>query len=489
MPKRTTLRSHAIGIALVCAITGGTVAASVGSATAAPAAAASAQQNQDLHANPGQGPITPVPAPYAPKLPKAQKNRGLVASPRTSGFAAPKLTRSEVINRAQSWVGLGLKYNQDGWYEGYRMDCSGYASMAWNLGDSLTTPVFTPGVAERISKDELKAGDALLNPKPGNDGHIVLFEKWADDDHSSYWGYDFSGSGVHHKVFPYAYYANYDPDSYFPIRNKSVIDDITDPGMTNLTAGDFNGDGKKDLVAAEVKTGKLFSYPGTGTGRVGDRVEIGKGGWNGMKDLTVADMNKDGKDDLIATEISTGKLFLYPGNGSGLGDRVEIGRGGWNGLKDLFTGDFNGDGKKDIGATEIDTGKLYLYPGTGNINGLGALGDRIEIGNGGWNGMNKLVSPGDVNKDGKDDLVATEISTGKLYLYAGNGNGVASRVEIGNGGWNGISDYAGADFNGDGIGDLAAVESEPGETGKLYFYPGTGNGRLGDRTEIGNGGW
>ncbi|GHG73625.1 hypothetical protein GCM10018779_49950 [Streptomyces griseocarneus] len=268
----------------------------------------------------------------------------------------------------------------------------------------------------------------------------------------------------------------------------------TDPGMTSLTAGDFDGDGKKDLVAVEVSTGKLFSYAGQGNGRLGDRVEIGRGGWNGLKDLVAADFNKDGKDDLVATEINTGKLVLYPGTGTGsglgrLGDRVEIGRGGWNGLKDLFAGDFNGDGKKDVGATEISTGKLVLYPGTGKSDGLGALGDRVEIGDGGWNGMNKLVSPGDLDKDGKDDLIATEIGTGKLFLYSGSGNGVKSRVEIGRGGWNGMSDIAGADFNGDGIGDIAAVESAPGEEGKLYFYPGNGNGGFGDRVEIGNGGW
>ncbi|MFI8456241.1 glycoside hydrolase domain-containing protein [Kitasatospora sp. NPDC085464] len=258
---------------------------------------------------------------------------------------------------------------------------------------------------------------------------------------------------------------------------------VNDPGMTNLTAGDFNGNGKKDLVAVEVSTGKLWSYPGTGTGTLGSRVLIGNGGWNGMSNLAVGDLNRDGKDDIVATEKSTGKLWLYPGTGSGVGDRVEIGSGGWNGMNNTAVGDFNGDGKDDVVASENATGKLWLYPGTGS-----GLGSRVEIGSGGWNGMNKIVSPGDMNKDGKDDIVATETSTGKLWLYPGTGHGLGDRVEIGTGGWNGISDYAGADFTGDGIGDLAAVDSDPGQTGKLYLYKGTGSG-LSSRTEIGSGGW
>ncbi|MBP0452709.1 MULTISPECIES: FG-GAP-like repeat-containing protein [unclassified Kitasatospora] len=256
-----------------------------------------------------------------------------------------------------------------------------------------------------------------------------------------------------------------------------------DPGMTNLTAGDFNGDGKKDLVAVEVSTGKLFSYPGTGTGALGGRVMIGNGGWNGMGNLAVGDLNGDGGDDIVATEKSTGKLWVYPGNGHGVEGRIEIGSGGWNGMNNTAVGDFTGDGVADVVASENSTGKLFLYPGLG-----GALGKRVEIGSGGWNGMNKIVSPGDMNKDGRDDIVATEKSTGKLWLYPGTGNGLGSRVEIGTGGWNGISDYAGADFTGDGIGDLAAVDSDPGQTGKLYLYKGTGNG-LSSRTEIGSGGW
>ncbi|MEU9048523.1 MULTISPECIES: FG-GAP-like repeat-containing protein [unclassified Kitasatospora] len=257
----------------------------------------------------------------------------------------------------------------------------------------------------------------------------------------------------------------------------------SDPGMTDLTAGDFNGDGKKDLVAVEVSTGKLFSYPGNGTGALGSRVMIGSGGWNGMSNLAVGDLNGDGGDDIVATEKSTGKLWVYPGNGHGVEGRIEIGSGGWNGMNNTAVGDFNGDGVADVVASENSTGKLFLYPGLG-----GALGKRVEIGTGGWNGMNKVVSPGDMNKDGKDDIVATETSTGKLWLYPGTGSGLGDRVEIGAGGWNGISDYAGADFTGDGIGDLAAVASDPGQTGKLYLYKGTGKG-LSSRTEIGSGGW
>ncbi|MFE7599826.1 FG-GAP repeat domain-containing protein, partial [Streptomyces sp. NPDC057494] len=181
---------------------------------------------------------------------------------------------------------------------------------------------------------------------------------------------------------------------------------------------------------------------------------------------------------------STGKLWLYPGTGSGLNARIEIGTGGWNSLHDLTDGDFNGDHKDDIIGVEESTGKLWLYPGTGS--GLNA---RIEIGTGGWNSLHDLVGM-DLNNDGKSDIVAVETSSSKLWWYKGNGTGLETRTEIGSGGWNSMHDLAGGDFMPSKDGDLPGDDLVGIETSssKPYLYPGRGTG-LTARMQIGTAGW
>uniref|UniRef100_UPI003D752058 NlpC/P60 family protein n=1 Tax=Streptomyces sp. WAC 04229 TaxID=2203206 RepID=UPI003D752058 len=212
MPRNSSVRSASIALAITASLSCGLLSVGTGVAAAAPVppgAGASAEQQ----ASPGQGPVTPV---------QGQKT-SLAAT-----AAAPTITRSEVIDRAKTWVGIGLDYSWTGSHGGYRTDCSGYVSMAWRLSSSLTTDTFAgAGVIESISKGELKPGDALLNDNSGANGHVVLFEKWANSSHTSYWGYEFTGSGVHHREIPYPYYSGY--GTFLPVRNKSVIDDVVVP--------------------------------------------------------------------------------------------------------------------------------------------------------------------------------------------------------------------------------------------------------------------
>ncbi|MEV7130133.1 FG-GAP-like repeat-containing protein [Streptomyces sp. NPDC093260] len=243
-----------------------------------------------------------------------------------------------------------------------------------------------------------------------------------------------------------------------------------------LGFGDMNGDRRADVIARD-KAGRLWFAPGDATGRL-----IGTGGWNGMNALTRhGDFSRDGREDLIAREASTGKLWLYPGTGTGsLGSRKLIGTGGWNGMSNITAlGDSTGDGRGDLIAVEKATGKLYLYPGTST----GTLGSRKLIGTGGWNAMNALAGAGDVNGDGHPDLYAREGSTGKLWLYPGRTAALSGRVLVGKGGWNGMANLiAVGDVSGDGRPDLAAVTNTKntieGYAGWLFTYRGQANGLL-----------
>lgn len=108
----------------------------------------------------------------------------------TASAASPplRLTSSDTLVRAALWVGQQVPYSQAAYaadIQGhlYRTDCSGFVSMAWGLGRSLTTRTL-PGVATALGPvgdyAGLQPGDALDSPTAG---HVVLFVRWADPRH------------------------------------------------------------------------------------------------------------------------------------------------------------------------------------------------------------------------------------------------------------------------------------------------------------------
>ncbi|MET9935009.1 MULTISPECIES: FG-GAP-like repeat-containing protein [unclassified Streptomyces] len=245
--------------------------------------------------------------------------------------------------------------------------------------------------------------------------------------------------------------------------------------------GDMNGDRRADVLVRDL-VGRLWFLPGVdGSGRL-----VGAGGWNAFNAVVRhGDFSRDNREDVIVREAATGKLWLYPGTGTGgLGARKLIGAGGWNAMSRIAAfGDLTGDARSDLLAVEKSTGKLWLYPGTST----GTLGARKLIGAGGWNAMNALAGVGDMNSDGRADLYAREASTGKLWLYPGKAGALGARVLVGSGGWNGMPTIiANGDWSGDGRPDLIATKAADG---MLYRYAGTGRGGLGAGDWLGGGDW
>ncbi|MFC9334557.1 FG-GAP repeat domain-containing protein [Arthrobacter sp. NPDC057009] len=240
-----------------------------------------------------------------------------------------------------------------------------------------------------------------------------------------------------------------------------------------FSAGDFNGDGRPDLISREAD-GSLLLLPGLGGNKLGTAVKIGTG-WNSFNTVFGnGDFNGDGKTDLIA-RTSNGDLWLYPGSGTGgFLARKQIGSG-WEGfLRIIAPGDFTGDKRADLLAMRTD-GTLWLYPG----NGTGGFLAVTQIGSG-WNGFTAVTAAGGLATG--PGLLARS-STGTVYLYPGNGTGgFLARRTLATG-WGSTQLIAGQDFTSDGLTDVLSAST----TGAITAYAGNGSGGFATKLKIGSG--
>jgi len=151
--------------------------------------------------------------------------------PHESSFAVPSkcsttsdkpslgcVSRGTMISRAQAWVNARVPYNQGGTYGGYREDCSGYVSMAWEAAKPGYTTFTLNEIAHPISKGELQPGDVLLCRSE----HVVLFGGWTNGAHSDYTAFEETrpGEGTVKRSTPYPYW--YNTGCFLPYRFNSV---------------------------------------------------------------------------------------------------------------------------------------------------------------------------------------------------------------------------------------------------------------------------
>lgn len=249
-----------------------------------------------------------------------------------------------------------------------------------------------------------------------------------------------------------------------------------------VTAGDVTGDGRAELVARR-PDGTLWMYRngGSNSAPYSSGTQVGVS-WQQFLWLLAGDVNGDGRAEIVAAR-QDGTLWMYRNGGSDAspyGNGTQIGVA-WQQFRHVVLGDVTGDGRADLVASRPD-GTLWLYVNGGNDSAPYGSGTQIGAG---WEQF-RYLALADVTGDSRADLVATR-PDGTLWLYTNGGSDTApystgTRIGVS---WEQFDRVLAGDVTGDSRADLVATR--PDGTLWLYLNGGSNSAPYGSGTQIGAG--
>ncbi len=306
-----------------------------------------------------------------------------------------------------------------------------------------SNPLFLPPAPYSVTRDTVGAaigdlnGDGILDIVGANDeGTVTVLLGYGD--------------------------GSFRPGSVFNVSPQSNINAIA--------IADVNGDGQADLLIAAwgvlaAGEGYVIVMLGNGDGTFRPGVVYDSGGLE-ARAIAVADLNGDGHLDVVAVNCGSGQdptpcatsgtVGVLLGNGDGTFQPAAVyGSGGVDG-SGVAIADLNGDGKPDLVATNgcLDSkctsgGSVAVLLGTGK--GKFEPAAVYDTGDNSWS-----VAVADLNADGKPDLAVANLSS-SISILLGDGTGTfMAPVRYPMGGEN--LSVAIADVDGDGKPDVLISE-------------------------------
>lgn len=138
-------------------------------------------------------------------------------------------------------------------------------------------------------------------------------------------------------------------------------------------------------------------------------------GWQTLRHVVpVGDVTRDRRPDLMAQDKKR-RMWLYPGtNQTRPGKRVLARASMLNSDLAIAAGPWDGNATRDLIVRHATNGALYLYPATA----AGKLKAPRKLGSG-YARYDRIVGRGDLDGDGRPDLVARERKTGFIWLIPG----------------------------------------------------------------------
>jgi hypothetical protein len=251
------------------------------------------------------------------------------------------------------------------------------------------------------------------------------------------------------------------------------LDYAVDHTPYSVALRDLNGDGHLDLVTANSGSDSVSVLLGHGDGTFGPRTDYAAG--SGAQDVALGDLDGDGHLDLVTANINGDSISVLLGHGDGtFAPHADYATGSKPAAVAL--GDVNGDGHLDVVTANDFGGSVSVLLGQGD----GSFGPQTEYPVGPYM---VSVALGDVDNNGDLDIVAAEYGPSggdNVAVLLGHGDGTfAAPTEIPVLSSNPRSVTLG-DLNGDGRLDLVVTYQNSSTASVLL---GQGGGTFGPRTD------
>ncbi|MDO7884907.1 FG-GAP-like repeat-containing protein [Hymenobacter cheonanensis] len=188
-----------------------------------------------------------------------------------------------------------------------------------------------------------------------------------------------------------------------------------------ITVADVNGDGRPDLLAANANTNSIGVLLNLGFNTFSAATSFSTGAGSAPTDIVVADVNGDGQPDLLTANNFGAAVGVLLGTGTGtFGPVVPYGTGTGSAPFKLAVADVNGDGRPDLLADNRGSDAAGVLLG----NGDGTFGPVTQLSVGAGSHPQDIVAA-DVNADGKLDLLTADFNTSAVGVLLNTTNTAA----------------------------------------------------------------